>query len=59
MSSLYTTGSRYMSTMFDILLHNWAAANGHGGSPSRLCRHVAALVAGGLLSCLHRSEERQ
>ena len=35
------------------------AANGHGGSPCHLCRHIAALVAGGLQLHLHRSEVRQ
>ena len=60
LESLYTNGSRYTYTMFgQFLLHNRAAANGHGGSPSRLCRRVAALVAGRLLSRLHRSEVRQ
>ena len=38
---------------------NRAAANGRGGSHSRLCRRIAASVAGGLLSRLHRSEVRQ
>ena len=42
-----------------LLLRNRGAANGHGGLPSRPCQRVAALVAGGLLSCLHRSEVRQ
>ena len=52
--------SRYTCTMFGrLLLPNRAAANGHGGSPSHLCQHVAALVVGRLLSRLHRSEVRQ
>ena len=39
-----------------LLLRNWAVANGHGGSPSRLRQWVVALVEGGLLSRLHKSE---
>ena len=35
-----------MYNVCQLLLHNRAAANGRGGSPSRLCRHVVALVAG-------------
>ena len=42
-----------------ILLRNWAAANGHGGSPSRLGRRVVALVVGGLPSRFHRSDVSQ
>ena len=42
-----------------VLLRDWAAANGLGGSPSHLCRRVVAPVAGGLLFHLHRSKVRQ
>ena len=47
--SQYTTGSRYMCTMFgQLLLRNWAAANGHGGSPVHLVVFVnVALVGAG------------
>ena len=58
-----TTGSTlYVDTRVlfcRLLLRNRVAAHGHGGSPSRLCRRIAALVAGGLQLCLHRSEIRQ
>ena len=57
--SPYTTESRYVYNVCQLLLRNRVAANGHGGSPSCLCRYVVALAAGGMLSCLHRSEVRQ
>ena len=39
-----------------FIARNRAAANGYGGAPSHLCRRVAALVAGGLLSRLYTQE---
>ena len=47
------------TTFCQLLLCNQAAVNGHGGSPSRLCRRIAGLVEGGLLSCSHRSKVGQ
>ena len=41
---------------FRLLLSNQTTADGRDGSPSHLCRRVAALVEGGLLSHNHRSE---
>ena len=49
----------HVHNVWRLLLRNRAATNGYGGSPSCLCRCVAALIAGRLLSHLHRREARQ